>query len=139
MSDTLKNLDEIIAQAIAEADQAESLSVLEDLRVKYLGKKGELTMQLKNIGKLDPADRPAFGDKVNQAKKQVAESLRAKKEHLELKDLAASLAADAIDVSMPGRGQQIGGLHPVTRTMRRIEDIFMRMGFAVANLSLIHI
>ena len=133
MSDTLQNLDGITAAAIVEADQADSLSTLDDLRVKYLGKKGELTTQLKNIGKLDAADRPAFGGKVNHAKKQVADALNAKKEFLELKDLAASLAVDAIDVSLPGRGQQIGGLHPVTRTMQRIEDIFMRMGFAVAD------
>ncbi len=133
MSDTLQNLDEITAAAITEAGQADSLSALDDLRVKYLGKKGELTTQLKNIGKLDPADRPAFGGMVNQAKKQVADALGAKKEYLELQHLAASLAADAIDVSLPGRGQQVGGLHPVTRTMQRIEDIFTQMGFAVAD------
>ncbi len=133
MSDTLQNLDDIVAAALKEVDAANALSSLEDLRVKYLGKKGDLTTQLKNIGKLDPADRPAFGGQVNHAKKQVADALLAKKELLELKALAASLEADAIDVSLPGRGQNIGGLHPVTRTMHRIEDIFTRMGFAIAN------
>ena len=133
MSDTLQNLDDIVAAALNEVDAADVLPSLEDLRVKYLGKKGELTTQLKNIGKLDPSDRPAFGGRVNHAKKQVADALIAKKELLELKALAASLAADAIDVSLPGRGQDIGGLHPVTRTMQRIEDIFTRMGFAIAN------
>ena len=133
MSDTLQNLEEITVAALAEVVNAEGLPELENLRVKFLGKKGELTTQLKNIGKLDPSDRPAFGGMVNQAKKQVADALGAKKEQLELKELAASLAADAIDVTLPGRGQQIGGLHPVTRTMQRIEDIFTKMGFAVAD------
>ena len=133
MSDTLQNLEEITVAALAEVANAEGLPELENLRVKFLGKKGELTTQLKNIGKLDASDRPAFGGMVNQAKKQVADALGAKKEQLELKELAASLAADAIDVTLPGRGQQIGGLHPVTRTMQRIEDIFTKMGFAVAD------
>ena len=133
MSDTLQNLEEITVAALAEVVNAEGLPELENLRVKFLGKKGELTTQLKNIGKLDASDRPAFGGMVNQAKKQVADALGAKKEQLELKELAASLAADAIDVTLPGRGQQIGGLHPVTRTMQRIEDIFTKMGFAVAD------
>jgi phenylalanyl-tRNA synthetase alpha chain len=133
MSETLLDLDKIGAAALIEVSDANALADLEELRVKYLGKKGELTMQLKNIGKLDPADRPAFGDKVNQVKKQVADALSSKKEFFELQVLAASIEADAIDVSLPGRGQQVGGLHPVTRTMQRIEEIFTRMGFAVAS------
>ena len=133
MSDTIQNLEEITTTALAEVASAESLTEMENLRVKFLGKKGELTIQLKNIGKLDLSERPAFGGMVNQAKKQVADSLSAKKEHLELKELAENLAADAIDVTLPGRGQQIGGLHPVTRTMQRIEDIFTKMGFTVAD------
>ena len=133
MSDTLQNLEKITTSALSEVSQTDALPDLENLRVKFLGKKGELTTQLKNIGKLDPADRPAFGGQVNQAKKQVADALNAKKEHLELQSLAASIEADAIDVTLPGRGQNIGGLHPVTRTMQRIEDIFIQMGFAIAN------
>ena len=133
MSDTLKNLEEITKLAIEEIAKSDDLSVLEDLRVRYLGKKGELTLQLKNIGKLDAADRPKFGEKVNIAKNKLETALIAKKEHLELQSLATSLLEDVIDVSLPGRGQQIGGLHPVTRTMHRIEDIFTRMGFSVAN------
>ena len=133
MSDTLQNLEEITAAALVDVTNAEDLPELENLRVKFLGKKGELTTQLKNIGKLDPSERPAFGGKVNQAKNKVAEALSAKKQQLELKELAANLTADAIDVTLPGRGQQTGGLHPVTRTMQRIEDIFTKMGFAVAE------
>ena len=133
MSVTLENLDKIGSLALQEIDQIKGLATLDDLRVKYLGKKGELTLQLKNIGKLEPADRPAFGDKVNQVKKLVADSLSLKKEQLELQAMAKSLQENAVDVSLPGRGQQVGSLHPVTRSMQRIEDIFTRMGFAVAS------
>jgi len=92
MSDTLQNLEEITVAALAEVANAEGLPELENLRVKFLGKKGELTTQLKNIGKLDASDRPAFGGMVNQAKKQVADALGAKKEQLELKELAMGFA-----------------------------------------------
>lgn len=133
MVDTLDNLDQIGNLALEEVHGIDDLSSLDELRVKYLGKKGELTSQLKNIGKLEPADRPAFGDKVNQVKSLVADALSAKKEQLELRELAKSLEESAVDVSLPGRGQQLGSLHPVTRSMQRIEDIFTRMGFAVAS------
>jgi len=133
MSDSLHILQELTAAALVDVENADDLSALESLRVKFLGKKGEITNQLKNIGKLDVAERPAFGEKVNQAKHQVEKALLAKKEHLELQVLAASLIADVIDVSLPGRGQKLGGLHPVTRTMHRIEDIFTHMGFAIAH------
>jgi len=133
MSDSLYKLQELTTAALVEVEKAKDLSTLESLRVKFLGKKGEITNQLKNIGKLDVAERPAFGEKVNQAKNQVEKALLAKKEQLELQALAASLIEDVIDVSLPGRGQRLGGLHPVTRTMHRIEDIFTHMGFAIAH------
>ena len=116
--------------AIAEADQP---TALQQLRVQYLGKKGELTNQLKQIGSLPPAKRPIFGDSVNQVKQQVAELLNSKKLALEEIALAASIAAEKIDVTLPGRGIGMGTMHPVTRTMQRIEDIFTAMGFGVAH------
>ncbi len=130
---SLQNLDDIAARAVDQIQQATELSTLEDLRVQYLGKKGELTAQLKQIGGLSPAEKPLLGDKVNQIKKQLAETISAKKQELDLQRLAAAIAAETIDVSLPGRGGEIGGLHPVTRTMQRIEDIFTGMGFAVAS------
>ncbi|NND82703.1 MAG: phenylalanine--tRNA ligase subunit alpha [Gammaproteobacteria bacterium] len=127
------NLDSILAQARQAIRQAEASAELESLRVQYLGKKGELTGLLKQIGSLPPEQRPGFGDAVNQVKQQVAELISHKKEQLEVAHLAATIEAERIDISLPGRGRGLGGLHPVTRTMQRIEDIFVAMGFGVAT------
>lgn len=130
---SISSLDQIAARAVQQIKDADAPRALEDLRVQFLGKKGELTAQLKHIGSLSPEERPVFGDKVNQIKAELSQAISAKKQELELKELAASLEAEKIDVSLPGRGQETGGLHPVTRTMQRIEDIFTSMGFTVAS------
>lgn len=127
------NLQIILDQAKAAIEAADKPATLEELRVQYLGKKGELTNQLKQIGSLPHKERPKFGDKVNQVKQQVAQLLSLKKATLDAAELAAAIAAEKIDVTLPGRGIGSGGLHPVTRTMQRIEDIFIAMGFAVAT------
>jgi len=126
------NLQTILQQAKSAIDAANDSAELDNLRVQYLGKKGELTSQLKLIGSLPAEERPLFGDKVNQIKQQVAEVLNHKKRALDDAQLASSIAAEKIDVTLPGRGIGSGGLHPVTRTMQRIEDIFVGMGFGVA-------
>jgi len=134
MSESVKvQLDTIFQQAKIAVEDAVDSQQIEMLRVKFLGKKGELTNQLKQIGSLPAEERPQFGELVNQIKRQLAEQLGAKKTLLENVQLAASLAAEKIDVSLPGRGISTGGLHPVTRTMQRIEDIFVAMGFGVAQ------
>jgi len=134
MTDSLDaNLNRILQEAKTAIEQANKPAQLEDMRVHYLGKKGELTSQLKQIGSLPPAERPLFGDKVNQIKQEVAELLNLKKVELETAELAAAIAAEKIDVTLPGRGMSSGGLHPVTRTMQRIEDIFVAMGFGIAT------
>ncbi len=134
MADSIdKNLNELCQKAKAAIEATDKASELEALRVQYLGKKGELTSQLKQIGSLPPEERPLFGDKVNQAKQEVADYLQHKKTALENAELAASIAAENIDITLPGRGLSSGGLHPVTRTMQRIEDIFIAMGFGVAQ------
>ena len=129
LNDQLAGILHAAELAIAEADQP---AALEQLRVQYLGKKGELTNQLKQIGSLPPAERPIFGDSVNQIKRQVAELLNNKKLALQEIALAASIEAEKIDVTLPGRGIGMGTMHPVTRTMARIEDIFTAMGFGIA-------
>ena len=130
MADSLDgNLNDILQKAKEAILAAQQPAMLEDLRVQYLGKKGELTSQLKQIGSLPPAERPKFGDLVNQIKQELAELLNTKKSALELEALAASIAAEKIDVTLPGQGIGTGGLHPVTRTLQRIEDIFIAMGF----------
>ena len=134
MTDSLDaTLQAILQQAKDAIIASDQVSSLEDLRVQYLGKKGELTKQLKQIGSLAPEDRPIFGDKVNQIKQELAQLLTNKKAELDAVALAQALASEKIDVSLPGRGVGSGGLHPVTRTMQRIEDIFSAMGFGVAT------
>ena len=126
-------LNQLLEQATQAVQTAQKPALLEELRVHYLGKKGELTNQLKQIGSLPAQERPLFGDKINQVKQQVAQLLNAKKLELEASELATAIAAEKIDVTLPGRGLHAGGIHPVTRTMMRIEDIFVAMGFGVAT------
>ena len=134
MSNSLDaNLHSILEQAITAIQASEKPAQLEDLRVNYLGKKGELTNQLKQIGSLPHEERPKFGDKVNAVKQKVAQLLNNKKAELDAVALAAALAAEKIDITLPGRGISTGGVHPVTRTMQRIEDIFVAMGFGIAT------
>ena len=127
------NLTTVEASATDAIANAQSAAQLESLRVQYLGKKGELTQQLKHIGQLPPDQRPVFGDLVNVIKTRLSEALSHRKSELEHAEIEAAIAAETIDVTLPGRGQQQGGLHPVTRTLQRIEDIFVAMGFGVAT------
>lgn len=126
-----QELDSLVSQAREEAGAATSLSSLDDVRVRYLGKKGELTLQLKRIGSLPAELRPNFGKWVNLAKNEVQEKITTCKEILEQADLNQKLAEESIDVTLPGRSGAGGGLHPVSRTLQRLEDIFVSMGFAV--------
>ena len=118
------SLQAILAKALGDVAQATNPSELEQLRVHYLGKKGELTQQLKQIGSLPPEQRPLFGDRVNQVKAELAGALNERKIALDSLALEASIARESIDVSLAGRGKATGGIHPVTRTMQRIEDWF---------------
>lgn len=134
MADSLDaNLNTILQQARDAIAEASRPAALEELRVQYLGKKGALTSQLKQIGTLPAEQRPLFGDRVNQIKGEVADLLQQKKATLEHAELAASIAAEKIDVTLAGRGLHSGGIHPVTRTMQRVEDIFVAMGFGIAT------
>jgi phenylalanyl-tRNA synthetase alpha chain len=134
MSDSNQlNLEQICEQAEAEIVQCASSQELDEIRVNYLGKKGVLTAQLKQIGSLPPEERPAFGDKINHAKQRVAKAINFRKDEIETAALAQAIEKERIDVTLPGRGMNAGGLHPVTRTLNRIEDIFVAMGFGVAT------
>ncbi|HSO83693.1 phenylalanine--tRNA ligase subunit alpha [Thiocapsa sp.] len=112
---------------------AADLAGLDQVRVRYLGKSGELTALLKQLGALPADERPAAGQEINQAKVAVQVAIDRRKVVLEEASLTARLAAERIDVSLPGRGRRPGGLHPVTRAMRRIERLFANAGFAVAE------
>jgi len=129
LNDTLASL---VERAQADIGRSEDLAALDAVRVAFLGKKGELTEQLKGLGKLSAEERPAAGQAINQAKQAVQQALEARKTGLEDAVLAEQLRAEAVDVTLPGRGLATGGLHPVTRTRQRIEAIFAGAGFDVA-------
>ena len=116
-------------QARQAVDQAQDLKALDEVRVQYLGKKGLLTEQLKQLGKLPADQRPQAGQAINVAKKLVQDAIEARKGALQNAALEAQLASERVDVTLPGRGQAVGGLHPVTRTLQRIERLFAGMGF----------
>jgi phenylalanyl-tRNA synthetase alpha chain len=125
------SLNELIQAAVAQIDGAEDLASLDAVRVAYLGKKGELTARLKSLSELPAAERPAAGQEINKAKQELQSCLNARKEVLEAAALEARLAGDAVDVTLPGRGTSLGGRHPVSRAMLRIEKIFRNAGFGV--------
>jgi len=128
--ESLATLEEEAKQAVSAA---EDLQALDEVRVRYLGKKGSLTEQLKQLGKLPAEERKTAGQAINVAKKAVQQAIEARKQSLQAEMLAAQLAAERIDVTLPGRGQAPGGLHPVTHTMQRIEKLFSGMGFEVVE------
>jgi phenylalanyl-tRNA synthetase alpha chain len=129
----MTSLSDLLSKAASEIDAASDLAALDAVRVAYLGKKGEITAQLKTLGQLPPDERSAAGQAINQAKQDVQQRLNARREALELAALEARLAADAVDVTLPGRGAAIGGYHPVTRAMLRIEKIFRNAGFGIRS------
>jgi phenylalanyl-tRNA synthetase alpha chain len=126
-------IDPLREAALAAIAAAPDLAALDQVRVRYLGKSGDLTLLLKQLGGLPKEERPAAGQLINVAKDAVAQAIEARKSVLEQAALAARLAAGRVDVTLPGRGGRAGGLHPVTRTLRRIERLFADAGFAVAE------
>ena len=125
----MDNLETLTSSALQAIEQARNAAELDSLRVQYLGKKGSLTEQLKSLGKLPAEDRPAAGAAINQCKQQVQEAINLRKASIDSVATSELLQREAIDVTLPGRSQQAGALHPVTRTIERIEDIFSAAGF----------
>ena len=126
-------LDKIVAEACQQINDAQDLKALDQVRVNFLGKKGSLTEKMKNLGKLSPEERPVAGQAINKAKGVVQKAIEERKGTLQAEELNAKLAAESLDVSLPGRRQERGGLHPVTRTLQRIESLFEALGFEVAE------
>jgi phenylalanyl-tRNA synthetase alpha chain len=127
----MENLEQLVQDGLRAVAAADSLQALDQIRVEYLGKKGVITQQAKTLGKLSPEERPAAGQKINEAKGQVERAINARRVELETAAIEAKLASETIDVTLPGRGQDLGGLHPVTRTLQRIEEIFAQAGYTV--------
>ena len=127
----MENLAELTVAALKLVADANGLAALDEIRVNYLGKKGQITAQLKSLGKLSAEERPAAGALINEAKVQVQDAINARKAALESEAINAKLAAETLDVTLPGRNAERGSLHPVTHTLNRIEDIFVRAGYSV--------
>ncbi len=126
-------LSELVEAAASQIDAASDVAALDAVRVTYLGKKGELTGRAKSVSQLPVSERPAAGQEINRAKQGLQEHLNARREQLETAALDAALVGESVDVTLPGRGTSIGGRHPVTRTMARIESIFRDAGFGVRS------
>ena len=129
----MDNVAEILGRARAAIDAAAEARSLDEARVEFLGKKGALTGLLKSLGDLDPAERPKAGAVINDAKQQVQSWIEAREQQFSAEQLSASLGEETVDVTLPGRRQDQGGLHPVTQALQRIEDIFVGAGYEVVE------
>ena len=127
------NLEQIVAAALADFGQTAEPALLEEAKARYLGKSGAITELLKGLGKLPPDEKKSAGAAINKAKEQVEAALNARREALRDAAMQAQLAAEALDVTLPGRGHDVGGLHPVTRSLERIQQLFRSIGFDIAD------
>jgi len=127
------DVDQLLGEARAEIEAAADLAALDQVRVRFLGKKGRLTDLLKQLGQVPAEERPARGQAINGAKVALQQALAARQEALGEAHLTAKLAGETLDVTLPGRGQARGALHPLTQTLQRIERLFAQAGFAVVE------
>ncbi len=129
----MEELQQILDQALQQFAQISDEAELEQVKARYLGKEGSLTVLLKGLGKLSAEERPAAGARINQVKQGIEAALQQRRDALQQNKLAQKLAAESLDVTLPGRGTGTGGLHPVTRTLERIDQLFHSLGFATAS------
>ncbi len=125
------DIERVVSEAQAAVSQVQDEAALDEVRVRYLGKKGELTALLKSLGSLDAQERPVAGAAINTAKEQVQALIATRKASLGAEQLAAIVEAEAVDVTLPGRRPAVGGLHPVTQALARAEEIFVGAGYEV--------
>ena len=130
LDETLKKLLSEARRAVGEAADERAL---DDVRVRYLGKKGEVTALLKSLGRLEAEQRPQAGARINAARDELQNAIAARKRALAGEQMAQALAAERVDVTLPGRNSGGGGLHPVTQVFQRMEDIFIRAGYSVVT------
>jgi phenylalanyl-tRNA synthetase alpha chain len=129
----MEDVDTIVSEALEIFRGIDNPDELEGAKAKYLGKTGVITELRKTLGKLAPEERPAMGVRFNEAKDKLEEALRSRREAIQNEKLEARLKEEALDVTLPGRGRGVGALHPVTRTLERVETIFHSVGFEVAD------
>ena len=139
MTEPTPDIEQTASRARAAIAGAASLADLEQFRVEFFGKKGAITAHLKTLGALSPDVRKRAGAQINAVRDQLVALADARRAELERSELERRLLATRIDVTQPGRGQRYGALHPLTRSRRRIEQLFRSAGFTVESLSLIHI
>jgi phenylalanyl-tRNA synthetase alpha chain len=128
-----EHIDVHVSEARQSLGVADTLAAVDEVRVRYLGKKGILTGYLRQLGSVPAEQRPEAGQAINRAKVALQEAVEARRAELEAVALKTGLSEDTVDVTLPGRGQTSGGLHPVTRTLQRIEALFSRLGFEIAE------
>lgn len=129
----MENLEQIVLEATAAFAATDDADALEQVKARYLGKSGQISELLKGLGKLGPDERKTAGATINVAKEKVEAALNARRDAIKRAALEARLAEEALDVTLPGRGESRGGLHPVTRSLERIEALFRSIGFEVAD------
>jgi len=127
----MSQLIELVDKAKLAIENAQDINAIEQIRVEYLGKKGHFTLQMASLRDVPAEERPAVGQKINDAKQIVVSALNDKKEIMEQSVLNAKLANETIDITLPGKNMPIGGLHPVTLTINRLVDFFGKLGFVV--------
>jgi len=127
------DINDTLDKALKEVSEAVDANALDKVRVGYLGKKGDLTLLLKGLGKMDPSERPKAGEVINQAKAQIQHAIEERKLSLESLELDQELERAALDVTLPGRMSSFGGLHPVTQVLNRIEELFIGSGYQVVT------
>ncbi len=129
----MNELDQLLQEAAEQIQKAPDLRLLDEYRIHYLGKKGKLTEYLKKLGQLPAEERPLAGQKVNSIKAEIQQLIEEKVSKLQAKQVSEQLHAESIDLSLPGRCQSAGSIHPITQIRERIETIFKEMGFLVAE------
>ena len=126
-------LSDLLITALNEINDSKTLAGLDDIRVRYLGKKGKITTQLKLLGSMDPNEKPIFGQEINATKKRVEDELQLKKTELKKSTIAKNIETSSIDVTLPGRAYLSGSIHPITATLMEIENIFLSAGFTIED------
>ena len=129
----MQNLDSLIQEALGVFASVDGMADLEQAKARYLGKGGSLTELLKGLGKMEPEARREAGARINQVKERLEDALRERREAIRRKELERQLAQESLDVTLPGRGAGVGGLHPVTLSLERIERLFASIGFSVVE------
>ena len=127
------NLSDLLNDALNEIQECKTLNNLEKIRVKYLGKKGQITSQLKKLGSMKADQKPSFGQEINKIKNQIEAKVKAKKIELKKSSIARNIATQSIDITLPGRKSLTGSIHPITTTLSDIENIFLNAGFLVED------